>query len=179
MLGKAQNGSGAPPADAVESGNQGQKPSSDGSTSVVAPPSDQQAPAPPKQQGGRWHRARSRAVHPNEDWPAIVDDMLGGNARVGPARATMWTDVMRYVVDLARLPLGPLGKDGEARRDVAVRVLWKLEANDYAALREWRRRQKKGKDQSTFWSFVKVLAMHRAIDYVRASPRRTVPRALL
>jgi len=101
---------------------------------------------------------------PNEDWLAIVDRVLAGD---GAARTLLWIQVGLFVERLARLPIGPLNGDDEARRDIALRVLGKLEHRDAANLRSWRDRHTRRHHASAWWSWIKSVAYSVAIDYAR------------
>lgn len=107
----------------------------------------------------------------------IVDDILGRDpAARAIARKRLWPQVELYVTRVAKLPLGPLREDEEARRDVYVAVMTTLEANNFARLGAWRARRLNGTDRSSFWGLVRVTAQHRSIDYARAHPRNIAGR---
>lgn len=105
---------------------------------------------------------------PNPDWPAIADRVLSGEPQ---ARAIMWMQVGFFVERIANLPLGPLTTDEDARRDIALKVLSKLEANDRANLREWRNRQLRQQDHASWWTLVRSMSRRIAIDYARTCKR--------
>jgi hypothetical protein len=103
-------------------------------------------------------------------WLQIIDDLLdGAQNKQAVARTTLWCEVLHYVELCARLPIGPLSEDGDARREIGDRVLKKLEANDHALLRDWRDRQRRKRDHSSWWAFIKMVTRHRAIEYARCS----------
>jgi len=108
----------------------------------------------------------------NAEWLPIVDRVLGGDET---ARSVTWLQTSYFVERRLRLPLGPLSNDEDVRRDIAVKVLAKLEANDRAHLREWRQRQERRRDHASWWSLIKRVAVRVAIDYCRTS-RRNVAR---
>lgn len=81
----------------------------------------------------------------------------------------MWVEVQHFVVHIVRLPIGPLNDDEEARRDIALRVLQRLETDDFACVRDWLRRQQRETDSQSWWGFIKLLTKWRAIDYARTS----------
>jgi RNA polymerase sigma-70 factor (ECF subfamily) len=81
--------------------------------------------------------------------------------------------VIDYVMQLERLPIGPMADDMEARRDIAVAVLRKLESNDYALLREWSHRHSTGQGASSWRSMLKAVTMAAAIERERASREST------
>jgi hypothetical protein len=104
----------------------------------------------------------------DEQWVKIIDDLLGDARKEREAaRSVVWSEVLHFVVHSARLEIGPLREDEEVRRDIGVRVLKKLESNDYAHLREWRARQLRKRDHASWWGFIKLVTRHRAIEYVR------------
>jgi hypothetical protein len=99
-----------------------------------------------------------------------MDDLLVGDGRkYEVARDTLWSQVLQYIVHSVRLDIGPLSDDEEVRREIAYRVLAKLERNKYAHVRTWRERQRRGKDGCSWWGFVKMVARRCAIDYARTS----------
>lgn len=106
-------------------------------------------------------------------WLKIVEDVLAGN-RI--ARDAMWCQVLQYIEHVVRLDIGPLSDDKEVRRDLAVRVLEKLEANDHKHLRRWMDRQRHGTDGCSWWGFITMVARCRAIDYARTSSRNVARR---
>lgn len=108
----------------------------------------------------------------NVFWPAIIHFMLHGERRTGEnARTTMWIEVTRFVERVMPLPIGPLSDDKDARREIAMRVLGKLERDDFHHLREWLRRQFDGDNPSHWWTFVRMVARSIAISYAWASDR--------
>jgi hypothetical protein len=114
---------------------------------------------------------------PNEQWLDVIDDLLGDErGKQTAARTTLWLELENHVKHFARLPLGALADDDEVRADVFVRVMMKLEANDYAHICEWRRRQRARHDQASWWGFVSLVANHRSIEYVRTSKRNMAAR---
>jgi hypothetical protein len=116
-------------------------------------------------------------LHPNAYWPGIIDRLLGQatDADHKAARETMWVEVEQYVVHAARLPIGPLNEDEDARRDVAVSVLRKLEQGQFRHLREWRQRQRRGTDHASWWGWIQLMAWSLGIDLARGS-RQNVAR---
>jgi hypothetical protein len=119
----------------------------------------------------------SLRLHPNADWPGIIDRLLGRgtHAEHKAARETMWVEVQHYVVYCARLPIGPLNEDEEARRDIAVSLLRRLEHDDFRHVREWKRRQRSGQDHAAWWGWVQLMASSLGIDFARGS-RQNVAR---
>lgn len=123
--------------------------------------------------------AVAKTLRPNPDWLQIVTDILDGEgARREQARGAMWEDVTHFVEHVARskLGIGPLADDSDALRDIAVRVVDKLERNDFAHLREWRRRQLSGREAAQWWTFIRMVARSKATDYARGSPLNIAPR---
>jgi hypothetical protein len=101
-------------------------------------------------------------------WLAIIEDLLVGDGRKQKAaRDTMWSQTLQYIAHSVRLDIGPLSDDGEVRREIAYRVLGKLEANNHAHIREWMDRQRRGTDGCSWWGFIKLMARRCAIDYAR------------
>jgi hypothetical protein len=113
--------------------------------------------------------------HPNEDWPGIIDRLLGSGGLAEAAREIMWVEVQQYVVSVARLPIGPLNEDEEVRGDVAVGVLHRLERNDHRHLRTWRQRQHEQQGHTPWWNYIQMMAASLAIDAARGS-RQNVAR---
>jgi hypothetical protein len=89
------------------------------------------------------------------------------------ARARLWQEVIDYVMQLERLPIEPMADDKEARRDVSVAVLRKLESNDYALLRDWMSRDRTGQGASSWRSVLNAVTMAAATDWARASQQNT------
>lgn len=117
--------------------------------------------------------AVAKILRPNRDWLEIITHVLDGEGKQREeARATMWGNVKHFVehVDRGKLPIGPLADDDDALRDIAVRVLEKLERHDFAHLREWRRRQLSGRDAAQWWTFIRLVVRSKATDYARGSP---------
>jgi len=109
-------------------------------------------------------------VRPDTEWLPLVNDILGSNARAHDiARSIMWCKVIFYVEHIARLPIGPLNDDDEARRDIAMRVLEKLEAKEYFHLKEWRLRHLCKRDDASLWGLIHAVLRTTAIDYARTS----------
>jgi len=99
-------------------------------------------------------------------WPSIIYFMLHGGRSTGEtARGTMWIEVTHFVERVVRLPIGPLSDDKDVRHELAIRVLAKLERDDFTNLREWLRRQFEGDNPSQWWSFVRMVAKTTAISY--------------
>lgn len=117
-------------------------------------------------------------LHPNADWAGIVDRLLGGGTRTDQAKAreTMWVEVEQYVVKLARLPIGPLNEDEDARRTIAVNLLRRLEQREFRHVREWRQRQQRRKDHTSWWGWIQLMAWSLGIDFARGSRQNIAPR---
>jgi hypothetical protein len=115
---------------------------------------------------------------PNSDWPEIVDRLLGsGSTDQGmAARATMWLQIERYVVHVARLPIGPLADDPDLRRDLALRVLQKLEKDDYQHVRTWRERQRTRRARGSWWTLISTVTRSLAIDLARRNKQNLARR---
>jgi hypothetical protein len=107
----------------------------------------------------------------NAQWPPIIDAVLGeqGGAQK-QARYQMWNEVGFFVERILELPIGRLNEDPDARRDIAVNVLAKLEANNFAHIREWRRRQRLRCDHASWWTWIRTIARRTAIDFARLHP---------
>lgn len=112
-----------------------------------------------------------RRLRRNSQWPAIADQLLGDSkADQAVARRTLWIEVRRYVEHVADLPIGALAEDVETRRDVAVKVLEKLEAKEYAAVRKWRRRRASGgANAAPWWGWINKITRNASIDIARSS----------
>lgn len=117
-------------------------------------------------------------LHPNADWPGIIDQLLGSgtDAEHRAARETMWVEVQEYVVCSAKLPIGPLNEDEDARRDIAVNLLRRLEQDQFRHVREWRRRQRDRKDHASWWNWIRLMASSLGIDYARGSRQNVAQR---
>jgi hypothetical protein len=117
-----------------------------------------------------------RRLRPSVQWLPIVRDVLSGDGKArNIARAILWQEVQYFVQFIVKLPIGPLNEDDEARADIALRVLQKLEAKSNANLVEWLARQVRQRDHASFWGWVKTIAWSTAIDYARTS-RRNIAR---
>jgi hypothetical protein len=113
----------------------------------------------------------------NSEWPNIIHDLLHGDAQArGKARTMLWQEVTYFVLSRLRLPIGRLGDDDEVRRDIAVRVIAQLERNDHQIIHEWEARQRRRRDASQWWTFVKMITECRAIDFARCSKLRVSSR---
>lgn len=117
-------------------------------------------------------------LHPNADWPGIVDRLLGSGtpAEQDRARTTMWVEVQYYVEHYVHLPIGPLREDDEVRRDIALRVLEKLAQRDYQHIRSWRERQRTGEDRASWWGLISMCTNSISIDVARCSRQNIAPR---
>lgn len=113
---------------------------------------------------------RGSGLLPNEDWPALVDQLLrhGTEAAVA-ARSTLWSQLYRYL-EHTRLPIGPLADDPDVRRDLAVKLMERLEENDFRHLHHWRRAQRQ-KPRASWWPWIHTIVQRMAIDAARASKR--------
>jgi hypothetical protein len=115
-------------------------------------------------------RSQSPRLRPNPDWPPIIDDVLGSNADAHKvARVILWQEVGLYVERVATLPIGPLNDDEDARRDIGLSVLKKLEGRSNLHLKEWRARQRRKQDHASWWGWIKTVARCVSIDYARTS----------
>jgi hypothetical protein len=103
---------------------------------------------------------------PSARWPAIVDAVLTDDPG---ARAVLWVQVGFYVERIAKLPIGPLSEDEEARRDIALKVMSKLEGKSFANLKEWRRREARKQDHASWWTWIKTVSRCAAVDHARVS----------
>ena len=117
-------------------------------------------------------------LHPNEDWPGIIDRLLrsGADAEQKTARETMWVQVDHYVVYRAKLPIGPLNEDEDTRRDIAVRLLRRLEKDRFRHVREWRERQRRREAHASWWGWIRMMASSLGIDFARGSRQNIAPR---
>jgi hypothetical protein len=117
-------------------------------------------------------------LHPNADWPGIIDRLLGDGSddERKAARETMWVQVQHYVVERARLPIGPLNEDKDARRDIAVSLLRRLEQRQFHHVKEWRRRQQRGQSHASWWGLIYRMAYQLGIDLARLSRQNLAPR---
>jgi hypothetical protein len=111
------------------------------------------------------------------EWMAIVNDLLEGDERARKlARNELWAQVIALVTTVMRLPVGPLNDDPDAKRDIAIRTIEKLEANDFAHLKEWRARQLRGRSCAQLLGFVKLVARGCAINFARCHRKQIAPR---
>ena len=119
----------------------------------------------------------SLTLHPNEDWPGIIDRLLdGADAEQKTARETMWVEVEYYVVYCVKLPIGPLNEDEDTRRDIADRLLRRLEQDRFRHVREWRERQRRREAHAPWWRLIRLMASSLAIDFARGSRQNIAPR---
>lgn len=115
-------------------------------------------------------RPKYLKLQQNSSWPAIIGDVIGDTPKAETARAVMWFEVIFFVEKLAKLPIRVLADDPEVRRDIAIRVMGKLEARSYKKLRGWHRRQQlKIVDRANWWNFVGMIARYVAVDVARCS----------
>lgn len=116
--------------------------------------------------------------HPQVDWSGIVERLFraGTKEEWEKARKAMWLGVEEYVVYRAKLRIGPLNDDEDARRDIAVAVMEKLERNDYAHLVAWLERPRRRDLATSCWILVKTITRSMAIDFARGSWRNVAPR---
>lgn len=106
---------------------------------------------------------------PNEKWPELVDRLLeGNNLERETAWNTMWVEVDHFVLRCAKLPIAKLNDDDDALRDIAVRVMKRLERNNFQHLRTWRRKQGQPRAQ-VWWRYIDTVAYTVAVDYARTS----------
>lgn len=116
-------------------------------------------------------------LRPDAEWPGIIDRVLEGAspAEQDAAREILWVDVSNYVVQCRNLPIGPLNEDEDARRDIAVCVLRKLELASYKELRKWRagNRAKGG----SWWRFIRWVTIKLSIDFARTSRQNVARRS--
>jgi hypothetical protein len=118
-------------------------------------------------------------VTPSVQWLSIIGQVLGSDGvEQRRAREMMWNEVGFYVEKMIGLPIGPLNDDDDARRDIAVKVLAKLEAKGFASLHEWYRRQQRGVDRASWWAWIRTIARRTAIDFARSHPANVAPRGL-
>jgi hypothetical protein len=82
-----------------------------------------------------------------------------------------------YVVDVVRLPIGPLQDDEDARREIAARVLAGLENAGFHHVRTWRERQRTGINAYPWRSLVRLTAKRLTTDVARVSRENLTPRA--
>jgi hypothetical protein len=115
-------------------------------------------------------------ITPSARWPSLIDDVLSRDHRAHEARVQMWNEVGFYVEQVLDLPIGPLNENEEARRDIAVRVLAKLEAHEFAHIKEWRRRQRLQRDHASWWTWIRTIARRTAIDFARGHEENVAPR---
>jgi hypothetical protein len=121
---------------------------------------------------------RSRPLRPSAQWPPIVRDILVGSVSArARARTILWQEVQRFVEHVVRLPIGPLNDDEEARRDIALGVVAKLERKSNAHLAAWYARQLRQRDHSSFWTWIKTISWSIAIDHARTSRLNVAPRS--
>jgi hypothetical protein len=117
-------------------------------------------------------RSHMPKLRPNAEWPAIIGDILGSDAKAHEtARSTMWLEVTCYIEGIATLPSGFFNDDEEARRDIAVRVLRRLEARSYFHLKEWLARQLRKQDHVSWWAWINTISRCISIDYGRIMGR--------
>jgi hypothetical protein len=115
---------------------------------------------------------RSQPVSRSRNWSRIVADILGSDLPAqAAAQATMRREVTDYVRCAARLPVGWLDDDDQARRTLARLVVQRLEAESFRLLDEWRDRVLRGRDHSSFWTMVKTVTWFLAIRYAADADR--------
>ena len=113
--------------------------------------------------------SRRFTLLPNEKWPELVDRLLEGTPQEREtAWTTMWVEVDHFVIRCAKLPIAKLNDDEDAVRDIAVRVMKRLERNNYQHLRTWRRKQGQPRAQ-VWWRYIDTVAYTVAVDYARTS----------
>jgi hypothetical protein len=106
----------------------------------------------------------------NDAWPGLIDRLLDGSlSERQEARAVMWVSVVSFA-EMCRLPLGALSDDLDVRRDVATRLLERLERDDFRALRTWRA------DPGKWWTYIRHSLRGLCIDVTRTSKRNIAPR---
>jgi hypothetical protein len=81
----------------------------------------------------------------------------------------MWQEVSSYVLQRATLPIGPLRDDLETRQNIALKVIERLEREQFKHVRRWRERQRRRKGHSSWWGWIQVIASKIAIDVARLS----------
>ena len=117
------------------------------------------------------------SLHPSESWLAIVDQLIEGSpTERRKAREILWQQVEEYVVKVARLPMGPLNEQDDARRAVALAVLQRLEQDQYRHVKAWRERQRLQRDNAAWWNWINVLARRAGVDVARSSDENLAPR---
>jgi hypothetical protein len=112
-----------------------------------------------------------------QDWLKTINELLRGTEdERRDARTIVWLRTTDYIMHHRKLPLGPLGDDPEERRNLATKVLEKLERNDHEHIREWERRQRQGRNAASWLGFVRMVACRMAIDRTRTSKRNIARR---
>ncbi len=109
----------------------------------------------------------------NQEWLAIVTQLLDGTeSERRRAHEVLWVQVSHFVIEVARLRIGPLGDDLDVRRDVAVDVMCRLMRRDCEQVQLWRATRRHNGDTGAWWSFVATLAQTAAIDAARTCRQR-------
>jgi hypothetical protein len=120
--------------------------------------------------------SRKSRLRRDSQWPAVVDHLLGSSpVDQRAAREILWSEVQRYV-DGARLPIGPLACNVDVRRDVWLKVLQRLETDNYERIRHWRVRRHVRPAGSTWWGWIRTIVVRASIDYARDSEENIAPR---
>jgi len=119
---------------------------------------------------------------PNAQWDQIVQILEAISSAMPTSlhnvRTVLQLEVEHYVAE-ARLPVS-LQSDPDARHEIAARVVRVLEDNDHAHLREWQRRQQRGREHSSWATFLRVLITQQATLYeqgrrLQLAPLRRLP----
>jgi hypothetical protein len=118
-------------------------------------------------------------LHRNSEWPDIIQRVLGDGAPAerNAARELLWTQVTAYVLHGAPLPLGPLNDDEEVRRNIAMKLLARLEKQRCRRLADWLARSLRNPGTSSWWGWIKATVWHIGIDEGRASRLNRAPRS--
>ena len=120
---------------------------------------------------------RTPGFLPNKHWPGIIDRLLDGTpTEQAESRETLWVEVERYVVHFARPPIGPLADDPDVRSQLALKVLRRIEQNDFRHLRLWREKQRHRQDSSAWWGWISTMTRRLAIDVARGSKQNLARR---
>jgi hypothetical protein len=81
------------------------------------------------------------------------------------ARAAVVRIVCRYLERAERLPTAAR-YEVSTRQAIAARVLQRIAADEYAAVREWRRRRSRARDHCSWSSLLQVLTVQEALAYL-------------
>lgn len=115
-------------------------------------------------------RISDRVLLSDCEWLVVTSDLLSKKHHDSEAAYDVLSRrVIYHVQHVARLPVPEsLSNDEDFGYQIAVDVMIRLQANDFALLREWRRRQLRRKDHCSLEGLVKTVAWSRVFARVRS-----------